>query len=273
MLDGSTTNQEVFFLRNGPATIGALLQKVTPSHYHTLTSITPSHNHFYHILTSSFIKVHPRLLTVQFLSEIQHLTELFTDTNRKDSLHLIMQHLLFNFYIWSRPPFSVRIGQHSLTLTHSHSLTHPVTHSFTHSLTNSLTHPLPPSLPPSLSAGHIQYLSNIIHTNLSHCRAEFGIQYILDVIKEFYSQKTTTATMGGASDIATPLVDMELRSIRAALFDALKLYVKEDVGKEEVGAMVAFLASCPDPVVVGSSHCVCSHLSVSLSLSKRSSFS
>ena len=75
----------------------------------------------------------------------------------------------------------------------------------------------------------------------------------MDVIKEFYSQKTTT--VGGASgDVATPLVDMELRSIRAALFDALKLYVKEDVKKEEVGVMVAFLASCPDPVVVSSSH-------------------
>ena len=39
-----------------------------------------------------------------------------------------------------------------------------------------------------------------------------------------------------------------------SLFDALKLYVKEDVKKEEVGVMVAFLASCPDPVVVSSSH-------------------
>ena len=43
--------------------------------------------------------------------------------------------------------------------------------------------------------------------------------------------------MGGASgDVATPLVDMELRSIRAALFDALKLYVKEAVRRDEVGA-------------------------------------
>ena len=76
---------------------------------------------------------------------------------------------------------------------------------------------------------------------------------MLDVIKEFYSQKTST--VGGATGyVATPLVDMELRSIRAALFDALKLYVKEDVKKEEVGVMVAFLASCPDPVVVSSSH-------------------
>ena len=51
---------------------------------------------------------------------------------------------------------------------------------------------------------------------------------MLDVIKEFYSQKTST--VGGATGyVATPLVDMELRSIRAALFDALKLYVKEDV--------------------------------------------
>ena len=49
-----------------------------------------------------------------------------------------------------------------------------------------------------------------------------------------------------------------------SLFDALKLYVKEDVKKEEVGVMVAFLASCPDPVVVSSSHLGCTHLPSSL---------
>ena len=45
ILDGSTTNQEVFFLRHGPATIGALLQKVSPTHHHTITTHTPPHYH------------------------------------------------------------------------------------------------------------------------------------------------------------------------------------------------------------------------------------
>ena len=83
---------------------------------------------------------------------IQHLTELlFTDC--EDYLHLIMQYLLVNFYIWSRPALTVRIGQqldhtytlmHSVTHTHSHAhhsftLTHSLTHS-AHLLTHSLTH-------------------------------------------------------------------------------------------------------------------------------------
>ena len=82
---------------------------------------------------------------------IQHLTELlFTDC--EDYLHLIMQYLLVNFYIWSRQAITVRIGQqldHTSTLMHSvwmvHTHTHMhiqslMTHSLTHTVTNSLGH-------------------------------------------------------------------------------------------------------------------------------------
>ena len=74
---GSTTNQEVFFLRHGPATIGALLQRVqhphtithTPSHYrhpHT-TTLSPRHPHYtttlsppthHHTITTYTITTH-----------------------------------------------------------------------------------------------------------------------------------------------------------------------------------------------------------------------
>ena len=79
MLDNSPTNQQVFFLSEGPATIGALLQKVPPS-----------------------------CLTVQALTAIQQLTEQFSQ--HSEQRYGVYKHLLFNFKIWSRPSFSVRIG-------------------------------------------------------------------------------------------------------------------------------------------------------------------
>ena len=79
MLDNSPTNQQVFFLSEGPATIGALLQKVPPS-----------------------------CLTVQALTAIQQLTEQFSQ--HPEQRYGVYKHLLFNFKIWSRPSFSVRIG-------------------------------------------------------------------------------------------------------------------------------------------------------------------
>lgn len=80
MLNNSPTNQQVFFLSEGPATIGALLQKVPPS-----------------------------CLTVQALTAIQQLTEQFS--HNQEQRYSVYKHLLFDFKIWSRPSFTVRIGQ------------------------------------------------------------------------------------------------------------------------------------------------------------------
>ena len=92
MLDNSPTNQQVFFLSEGPATIGALLQKVPPS-----------------------------CLSVQALTAIQQLTEQFSQ--HPEQRYGVYKHLLFNFKIWSRPSFAVRIGQSTAAqLSHSHSL-------------------------------------------------------------------------------------------------------------------------------------------------------
>ena len=90
MLDNSSTNQQVFFLSEGPATIGALLQTVPPS-----------------------------CLTVQALTAIQQLTEQFSQ--HPEQRYGVYKHLLFNFKLWSRPSFTVRIGQSLNHLSHSHS--------------------------------------------------------------------------------------------------------------------------------------------------------
>jgi hypothetical protein len=86
MLGGSPTNQQVFMVTEGPAILGALLQKVTPSQ-----------------------------LTVQALTVIQELVALLS--NHNEQYWQLMRHLLFNFHIWSRPDFSVRIGHTNYILT------------------------------------------------------------------------------------------------------------------------------------------------------------
>ncbi len=109
MLDGHVTNQQDFFLSEGPATIGSLLQKVHPpeSSEATLDSSLPSPS-----LPTSFplppSQVAPSRLTVQTLSAIQALIEQFSDSPEKR--HDLFKHLLFDYRIWSRPEFAVRIG-------------------------------------------------------------------------------------------------------------------------------------------------------------------
>lgn len=80
MLKGSPVNQQVFFLSEGPATIGALLLRVPVSR-----------------------------ITVLTLSTLQDLVEHFADVCEHRCL--MYKHLLFDFRIWSRPDFSVRSGE------------------------------------------------------------------------------------------------------------------------------------------------------------------
>ena len=83
MLDNSPSNQQLFYLSEGPATIGALLQEAPAS-----------------------------CLTVQSLTAIQQLTEEFSHS--PEQCYSVYKHLLFDYKIWNRPAFVVRISQSSL---------------------------------------------------------------------------------------------------------------------------------------------------------------
>lgn len=80
MLSNSPNNQNAFFHSEGPATIAALLMKIPPTS-----------------------------LTVTTFQTVQELVELFTreEHTRAD----IYKHLIFDFRVWSRPPYSVRVGK------------------------------------------------------------------------------------------------------------------------------------------------------------------
>lgn len=89
------------------------------------------------------------------------------------------------------------------------------------------------------------------------------MQFILDVIREFYSQMNCSVN-GTLVDSISLLDHEQLSRIRTALFDLLKLYIKEDVSKEEVEVINAFLISCQESKVVCTSRsCLSSYLLIS----------
>jgi hypothetical protein len=190
MLDGCYTNQEAFFSRQGPATVGALLQKVSPG-----------------------------LLSQQFLAAVQRLSELFKEHTLQDGFNDIEKYILFNFNIWSRPSIDVR-------------------------------------------KEHVQYLSTLIQAKQEHYRATFGVQFMLDVIRVYYSKmagnNTRTSSNSepagyvkvttGDSDVS--LSDEDIQSMRSALYSIMKLYIMKDVSKDEVKAILNFLTSCQDSTLL-----------------------
>ena len=50
------------------------------------------------------------------------------------------------------------------------------------------------SLPP---AGHIQYISTIVKDKMAECRREFGVQFMIDVIRIFYRSVETCLVISG----------------------------------------------------------------------------
>lgn len=116
---------------------------------------------------------HPRqvsgpLLDMSTLMASQILMEQVASEGSGLLLHLLYQHLLFDFRIWSNSDFAVRLGGNWGCLG-------------VFSIPTSLrgySHLLP--------AGHIQYLANIIKDHKQRIRKKYGVQYILDSIRTFY---------------------------------------------------------------------------------------
>lgn len=81
LLSGSPLNQEHLLRSHGAAILGHLLSQVKPS-----------------------------LLDVNVLMVAQLLLEMARDAGNPGLLRALHQHVLFNFHIWSRGPFHIRIG-------------------------------------------------------------------------------------------------------------------------------------------------------------------
>ncbi|XP_055956982.1 neurobeachin-like protein 1 [Patella vulgata] len=154
MLQTKPINQDSFVINQGAATIGALLQKVDP-----------------------------KLIDVHVLMAVQLLKDAFMQANKQLLYHLY-QYILFDFRIWSKSDFPVRIG-------------------------------------------HIQYLATIIKDERQYFRKKYGVQYILDVIRTYYSGSNGYEEDG--------------KTIRVSLLTLVKYYITHDIKQEECSQIIAFL--------------------------------
>ncbi|XP_072180695.1 neurobeachin-like protein 1 [Diadema setosum] len=162
---GHSINQELLHKTQGLATIGALLQKAEPS-----------------------------LIDVNVLMAVQLLVEAVCMGN-PHLLKTAHRHILFDFRIWSRSDFPVRIG-------------------------------------------HIQYLSTIIKDNRKNFRKAYGVQFMLDVIRTYYSCNNT--------DLAAD----DAKAIRHSLRGLIRYYVYRNISHVELQSILGFTVAVKEDALV-----------------------
>ncbi|NXI79511.1 NBEL2 protein, partial [Rhipidura dahli] len=156
-------NQESLVQCQGPAIIGALLHKVPGA-----------------------------LLDMNTLVASQILMEQVASEGSGLLLHLLYQHLLFDFRIWSNSDFAVRLG-------------------------------------------HIQYLANVVKDHKQRIRKKYGVQFILDSIRTYYS---TSREKSPASD--------DIRTVQTSLFSLVKDFFCRSFSGEEMQSLLNYLAGAQD---------------------------
>lgn len=87
--------------------------------------------------------------------------------------------------------------------------------------------------------GHVQYLSNLIREDRVYFRKKYGSQYILDVIKQHYSN-------GEQSELSLE----DRKTMRQALLGILKMYINKDIAASDVYSILGFLWSVRDDEMV-----------------------
>ncbi|XP_074841359.1 neurobeachin-like protein 2 isoform X2 [Carettochelys insculpta] len=173
-------NQESLVQCHGPAVIGALLQKV-----------------------SSLV------MDMNVLMAFQLLIEQVAAEGHSFLLHLLYQYLLFDFRLWSKSDFAVRLG-------------------------------------------HIQLLSNTIKEHKQRIRKKYGVQYILDSIRTYYSAQEQ------------PVPTDNVKTVQMSLFGLVKDSLGRSFSADEMQSAINYLAG------VHEEHQVCGMLEVIHSLLKES---
>ncbi|KAM7358806.1 neurobeachin-like protein 1 isoform 2-T3 [Cochliomyia hominivorax] len=85
-------------------------------------------------------------------------------------------------------------------------------------------------MPFQITLGHVQYLGAMIKNDRKYFRKKFGIQFFLDVIRQYYG---------------TPegITAEDAKTIRSTIFAIIRFYLQKDVNIKEIGSIIAFLAS------------------------------
>ncbi|BFF98031.1 neurobeachin-like protein 1 [Drosophila madeirensis] len=88
-----------------------------------------------------------------------------------------------------------------------------------------------------ITLGHVQYLSAMIKNDRKFYRRHYGVQFVLDVVRQYYSTPDNIS-------------NDDAKTIRATLFGIVRFYLQKEVNIKEVNAMVTFLASVRQDVVL-----------------------
>eukprot|EP00105_Crassostrea_gigas_P036363 XP_019920511.1 PREDICTED: neurobeachin-like protein 1 [Crassostrea gigas] len=89
--------------------------------------------------------------------------------------------------------------------------------------------------------GHIQYLSTIIKDDKKFFRKRFGVQFVLDTVRVFYSP---------TSSPAKGLSPEDMKTIRVSLMSLIKYYISRDITYNELDAILKFLFAVKDQDMV-----------------------
>ena len=83
-----------------------------------------------------------------------------------------------------------------------------------------------------LEIGHCQYIASLIMADRKYFRKKFGVQYLLDVVRQHYSNKSRNF-----------LSPEDNKTIRASLFGMIKFFLQKDVNAKEVNSITNFIFS------------------------------
>ncbi|XP_053679026.1 neurobeachin-like protein 1 [Anopheles nili] len=86
--------------------------------------------------------------------------------------------------------------------------------------------------------GHVQYISTIIKDDRKYFRKHFGIQYLLDVIQEHFTNNTN-------------LPPQDSKMVRESLLRIVKYYIQKEVNIREISAVLVFLTTTKHEATVG----------------------
>ncbi|XP_055846151.1 neurobeachin-like protein 1 isoform X1 [Episyrphus balteatus] len=81
-----------------------------------------------------------------------------------------------------------------------------------------------------ITLGHVQYLSAMIKNDRKYFRKKFGVQFFLDIIRQYYGTPENIT----ADDAVT---------IRSTLLAIIRFYIQKDVNVKEIHTIISFLAS------------------------------
>ena len=85
--------------------------------------------------------------------------------------------------------------------------------------------------------GHIQYLSTLIKSDRKYFRRKFGVQFLLDVVRNHYCENLD-------------LLPEDCKTIRVAIFGLIKYFLQREVSAKEAIPVVTFILAIKNEKVI-----------------------